>query len=124
MAESLKNVSPQVLRLVCRILALFLDTGLLTSPEYNVVRRHLASLAKNGAPPPEVTPKLITAPEVAELFGISYGEFRKLAAAGAFPFRRRTLGKSVRYYYADIVNYMRTGGLDDGRVNGDGGDDV
>lgn len=116
MAESLKNVSPQVIRLVCRVLALFLDTGLLTSSEYNLVRSHLASLAKNGTSPPEVTPKLITAPEVAELFGISYGEFRKLAAAGYFPFRRRTLGKSVRFYYPDIVNYMRTGGLDDDKA--------
>lgn len=109
-------VRPNVVRYIGRHLATDLDAGFLTAGEYDAIMHSLRVLSKNGAAPPEVTPKLIKAPEAAELLAISYAEFRKLASEGAFPFKRRILGKSVRYYYPDIVAFMRNGGLDDDKT--------
>ena len=80
--------------------------------EFNLMFMYLTSLAKNGKPPAEVQPKLIRGPEAAELLAISYAEFRKLAAEGVFPFRRRVFGKNVRYYFPDIVEFMQTGAIE------------
>ena len=99
-------------KLLRRILTPLLEYGLISRDEFDMLFTYLGSLAKTGKPPPDVTPKLIRGPEAAELLSISYAEFRKLAAEGVFPFRRRVFGKNVRYFYPDIVEFMRSGGIE------------
>ena len=96
------------------MLSPLLGIGVISPDEFDLTFTYLSSLAKRGSPPPEVTPRLIRAPEVADLLAISYAEFRKLESEGAFPFKRRVIGKSVRYYYPDVVNFLRSEGLDEG----------
>lgn len=86
-----------------------LEHGLMSRDEFELMHTYISSLVKRGTPPLTVTPKLIRAPEVAELLDISYAEFRKLDKDGFFPFKRRTIGKSVRYFYPDVVKYMELG---------------
>ena len=106
------RLRPQTAHLTCRLLAPLLDSGLVTAGELAIIRKNLLALAKTGEMAPTVTPKLIRGPEAAELLSISYAEFRKLAAEGVFPFKRRVFGKNVRYFYPDIVEFMRSGGIE------------
>jgi predicted DNA-binding transcriptional regulator AlpA len=99
-------------RLLRRIHTPLLEHGVISRDEFELMHTYISSLVKRGTPPPTVTPKLIRAPEVAELLDISYAEFRKLDKEGFFPFKRRSIGKSVRYFYPDIVKYMELGCFD------------
>ena len=105
-----KTFRESTVKLLRRILTPLMECGLMSRDEFNLMFTYLTSLAKNGKPPAEVQPKLIRGPEAAELLAISYAEFRKLAAEGVFPFRRRVFGKNVRYYFPDIVEFMQAGG--------------
>ena len=109
---SCKTFRESTVKLLRRMLCPLMETGVLSRDEFNLMFTYLTSLAKNGKPPAEVQPKLIRGPEAAELLAISYAEFRKLAAEGVFPFRRRVFGKNVRYFYPDIVEFMRSGAIE------------
>ena len=99
-------------KLLRRVISPWMELGVVSRDEFNAIFTYLSALAKTGTGPPEVTPRFIRAPEAAELLAISYAEFRKLANEGVFPFQRRVFGKNVRYYYPDIVEYMRYGGIE------------
>lgn len=92
---------PTTAKLVARIVALLTDFGLVTTREYQTIAATLNHLARHGTPLPAVQRRLIRAREAAELFDISYSEFRKIEKT--LPLRRRTIGKSVRYYLPEIV---------------------
>ena len=47
--------------------------------------------------------------ETAELLGISYSELRKIEKT--LSIRRRTIGKSVRYYLPEVVTLMESTAL-------------
>ena len=103
------RLRPQTAQLVCRLLVPLLDSGLVTTDEYAIIKRNLDALAKNGELAPAVQHKLITPQETAELLGISYSQFRQLESEKKFDkyFKRRMVGdRSVRYYLPDIVKYM------------------
>ena len=107
-----KTFRESTVKLLRRMLSPLLEIGVISRDEFDLLFSCLGSLAKTGKPPPEVTPKLIRGPEAAELLSISYAEFRKLAAEGVFPFKRRVFGKNVRFYYPEIVEYMLSGGIE------------
>ena len=107
-----KTFRESTVKFLRRILTPLLEYGLISSDEFDLMFTYLGSLAKAGKPPAEVQPKLIRGPEAAELLAISYAEFRKLAAEGVFPFRRRVFGKNVRYYFPDIVEFMLAGAIE------------
>ena len=107
-----KTFRESTVKLLRRVLTQLLEYGLISRDEFDLMFTYLGSLAKTGKPPPEVTPKFIRGPEVAELLAICYAEFRKLEAEGVFPFKRRAFGKNVRYFYPDIVEFMRSGGIE------------
>ena len=109
---SCKTFRESTVKFLRRMLCPLMETGVLSRDEFNLMFMYLTSLAKNGKPPAEVQPKLIRGPEAAELLAISYAEFRKLEAEGVFPFKRRAFGKNVRYFYPDIVEFMRSGGIE------------
>jgi len=101
------SVRPATVRLVTRLIAPLLDSGLVTNTEYDAIYQNLAYLAKKGEQMPTIPPRLITGPEAAEILGISFSQFRTLEREGAFPFKRRIIGgRNVRYRNADIFAYM------------------
>ena len=115
MAQVEQKLRLQTAQLTCRLLAQLLTSGLVTTGELSIIRKHLTALAKTGELAPAVKPKLLTGPEAAEMLAISYSQFRTLEREGAFPFRRRLIGgKTVRFLNTDIVDYMLTGSLESG----------
>ncbi len=106
------NLRPATARLVTRLIAPLLDSGLVTNTEYDAIYQNLAYLAKKGEQMPTIPPRLITGQEAAELLGISLSQFRTLEREGAFPFHRRIVGgRNVRYRNTDIYAYMDTGAV-------------
>lgn len=98
---------PQAVRLICRLAAVLLDSGGVTTGEYDLISKTLQHLAVKGELPPAIKPKLITPQEAATMLGISYSQFRALEKEGAFPFKRKLVGnKTVRYRITDIVDYI------------------
>ena len=82
-------VRPQAARLICRLAAVLLDSGGVTTGEYDLISKTLQHLAVKGELPPAIKPKLITPQEAATMLGISYSQFRALEKEGAFPFKRK-----------------------------------
>ena len=70
-------------------------------------------LAEHGTTKPVIIPKLIDQKEVAEMLGIGYSNFKKLEAEGAFPFKRKMVGSSVRYRNIDVIDYLLASDKDD-----------
>jgi len=106
------NLRPATARLVTRLIAPLLDSGLVTNTEYDAIYQNLAYLAKKGEQMPTIPPRLITGQEAAEILGISFSQFRTLEREGAFPFQRRIVGeRNVRYRNTDIYAYMDTGSV-------------
>ena len=104
------QLRPQTVRLVCRLLAVLLDSGTVSCGEYDFVRKHLIALSKTGEIAPVIPPKLIKGQEAAAMLNVSYSQFRQLEKAGAFPFKRRMVGnKTVRYRNSDIIRYIEAG---------------
>lgn len=107
--NSTTKLRPQTAHLTCRLLVPLLDSGLVSSDEYAIIKRNLDALAKTGELAPAIPQKLITPQEVAEMLCISYSQFRQLEKDGIFEpfFKRRMIGnKTVRYYLPDIIKYM------------------
>lgn len=101
-------------KLVARLLAPLLDSGLVAADEYRTITASLNHLARHGIPLPAVQRKLIRPQEAAELLGISYSGFREIEST--LPIKRRVIGKSVRYYLPEIVALMESEALVKGEV--------
>ena len=97
---------PVTAKLVARIVAPLVDAGLVTSHEYHTITASLNHVARHGTPLPAVQRRLVRPQETAELLGISYSELRKIEKT--LPIRRRTIGKSVRYYLPEVVTLMES----------------
>ena len=108
-----RRIRPATARLVSRLLAPLLDSGVVTVDELKAVRLALGALAK-GDPASTVAPRLIRSQEAAEMLGISFSQFRALEREGRLPFRRRMVGdKTVRYLNTDVIAFMIGGTLPD-----------
>ena len=55
---------------------------------------------------PIITPRLIDQKSAAELLGIGLSNFKRLEADGAFSFKRKLVGSSVRYRNTDVIAYI------------------
>ena len=100
---------PVTAKLVARIILPLIDTGLVNIYEYHTITATLNHIARHGSPLPEVQRRLIKPQETADLLGISYSELRKIEKT--LPIRRRTIGKSVRYYLPEVVTLMESAAL-------------
>ena len=101
------SVRPATVRLVTKLIAPLLDSGVVTNTEYNAIYKNLTYLAKKGEQMSPVPPRLITGQEAASILGISFSQFRTLEREGAFPFKRRIVGgRNVRYRNTDLYAYM------------------
>ena len=104
------TLRPATAKLVAKIIAPLMDSGLVTVTEYQTISASLNHIAKHGSPIPAVPPKLITPQEAAEMLGLSYSGFRLIESK--LPIKRRHLGnKTVRYYLPEIVKIMESDAL-------------
>ena len=104
------RIRPATAHLTCRLLAPLLDSGLVLSSEYDIIKRNLHALSKTGELAQPIESKLLTPQEVAELLAISYSQFRALEKENVFPFKRMMIGsKTVRYRNTDVIKYIETG---------------
>jgi predicted DNA-binding transcriptional regulator AlpA len=102
--------------LIGKFLRPLADEGLMTVPELNEVATNLRHLATKGTLLPAIPPRLINSAEAAELLGISLAHFKKFEREGRLPFKRRTIGTSVRYRNADVFKFILS---DDDLLNND-----
>jgi len=99
-------IRPQTVKFIGRILNPIVDEGIISVPEYNNIIANLKSLAEKGDLLPAVTPRLIDQTEAGNMLGISLANFKAQERVGAFPFKRKMVGSSVRYRNTDIIAYM------------------
>lgn len=100
------NVRQSTVKLIGKMFFPLIETGVITLAEYNEIIANLRYLAKKGTLVPDVLPKLLSTKDVADILGISSSQFRQLESENFFPFRRRNIGKSVRYCNIEVVNYI------------------
>ena len=100
------QISMETVRLFKRIMRPVAETGIIPLAEYNEAISQLTSLAEHGATKPVIVPKLIDQRTAGELLGIGLSNFKKLESEGAFPFKRKMVGSSVRYRNTDVYNFI------------------
>ena len=99
-------ISKETVRMFRRIMRPLAEEGVIPLPEYNEAISQLTSLAEHGKPKPLLIPRLIDMKEAAELLGIGLSNFKKLESEGAFPFKRKMVGSSVRYRNTDLYEFL------------------
>jgi predicted DNA-binding transcriptional regulator AlpA len=99
-------IRSKCVKLIGRLIKPFVEEGVITVAEEGEILSNLRHLAAKGTMKPDIVPKLLTQREVAEMLSISFATFKKLEKEGEFPFKRRTVGGSVRYRNLDVVDYI------------------
>ena len=100
------TIRPRTVKLLAKFLRPLTDEGIILNSEEKSILSNLKSLAEKGVVLPPVIPKLIDQKEAAEMLGIGHSNFKKLEAEGAFPFKRRMVGSSVRYKNTDVIKFI------------------
>ena len=100
------NIRPQTVRLIKRILTPLADEGLIFVPELNDIIGNLKHVSEKGELLPAIMPKLIDQEAAAAMLGIGLSNFKKLEREGAFSFKRKMVGTSVRYRNTDVISYI------------------
>ena len=102
------TITLNTVRYFKRIMRPLAEDGIIPLPEYHEAISQLTSLAEHGTLKPAVIPKLIDQREAADMLGIGLSNFKKLESEGAFPFKRKMVGSSVRYRNTDILDFILT----------------
>ena len=111
------TITLNTVRYFKRIMRPLAEDGIIPLPEYHEAISQLTSLAEHGTLKPTVVPKLIDQREAAEMLGIGLSNFKKLEGEGAFPFKRKMVGSSVRYRNTDIIDYIVLSEDSNGKVS-------
>ena len=105
----MNEISMETVRMFRRIMRPIAEEGVIPLPEYNEAISQLTSLAEHGTTKPVILPRLVDMREASEILGIGLSNFKRLEAEGAFPFKRKMVGSSVRYRYTDIYDFISVG---------------
>ena len=100
------KISLETVRMIRRVMRPIAETGVIPLAELNECISQLTSLAEHGILKPAIVPKLIDQRSAAELLGIGLSNFKRLESEGAFSFKRKMVGSSVRYRNTDVINYI------------------
>ena len=100
------TIRPQSVKLISRFLRIMTDEDLVTVPEANTIIAELKHLAERGENLPPIMPKLLTQEEAAEILSVSLSNFKKLEREGAFSFKRKMVGTSVRYLNINVLKFI------------------
>ena len=102
------KISMETVRMIKRNMRPVAETGVIPLAELNECISQLNSLAEHGKPKPVIIPRLLDMKEAAELLGIGLSNFKKLESEGAFPFKRKMVGSSVRYRNTDLYEFLQS----------------
>jgi predicted DNA-binding transcriptional regulator AlpA len=102
----MNNIKLSTVKLIRRLLQTFVDVDVITVSEMNFVVSNLRHIAEKGELKPIVIPKLISQSNVSDYLGISLANFKKLEREGAFSFKRKMLGSSVRYRNTEVIEFI------------------
>jgi predicted DNA-binding transcriptional regulator AlpA len=84
----------------------WIEIGYISNLEANHIVSNLNNLIKHNELIPAIAPRLLSQPEVAEMLGLSLSNFKTLEKNNAFPFKRKTIGGSVRYSNLSVIEYI------------------
>ncbi len=100
------QIRPKIVKLISRLLRPLTEEGVLSVSEEKEILTNLKHLADKGTLAPPIVPKLVDMNQAAEMLGIGISNFKKLERDGAFPFKRRLVGSSVRFRNTDIIEFI------------------
>ena len=100
------SISMETVRMFKRIMRPIAEEGIIPLAEYNEAISLLTSLAEHGTLKSVITPRLINMKEASNILGIGLSNFKKLESEGAFPFKRKMVGSSVRYRNTDLYLFV------------------
>lgn len=100
------RINISTVKLIKRFLLMLVDTNVIGNAECNEIVTQLRYLAEKSEHKPDIKPKLITQKEAADILGLSLSNFKKLERDGAFTFKRKMVGSSVRYKNIDIYDFI------------------
>ena len=101
-----RAIRPKTVKLIGTLLRPWVEEGVVSIAEQKEIIRNLRHLAKKGQLMPVVIPRLINMQEAAEMLGLGLSNFKKIEKEGAFLFKRRMLGSSIRYNIVDILHFI------------------
>jgi len=105
--EGSKLLRPKTVSLINNLLQPWIKEGIIARIEANFIISNLKNLVKRNELQPIIPPRLLNQQEVADMLGLGLSNFKKLEKEGAFPFRRKLLGGSVRYCNLDVIDFIK-----------------
>jgi len=102
-----KLLRPKTVSLINNLLQPWIKEGIIARIEANFIISNLKNLVKRNELQPIIPPRLLNQQEVADMLGLGLSNFKKLEKEGAFPFRRKLLGGSVRYCNLDVIDFIK-----------------
>ncbi|MDY0176511.1 MAG: hypothetical protein RBT25_06390 [Lentisphaeria bacterium] len=97
---------PRTVKLLQRLMQPWIEIGYISNLEANHIVSNLKHLIRHNELIPSIKPRLLSQPEVAEMLGLSLSNFKTLEKNNAFPFKRKTIGGSVRYSNIAVAEYI------------------
>ena len=97
---------PRTVKLLQRLMQPWIEIGYISNLEANHIVSNLNNLIKHNELIPAIAPRLLSQPEVADMLGLSLSNFKTLEKNNAFPFKRKTIGGSVRYSNLSVIEYI------------------
>ncbi len=97
---------PRTIKLLQRLMQPWVEIGYIANIEANHIVSNLKHLIKHNELIPAIAPHLLSQPEVAEMLGLSLSNFKTLEKNQSFPFKRKTIGGSVRYSNLSVIEYI------------------
>ena len=97
---------PRTVKLLKRLMQPWIEIGYISNLEANHIISNLKNLIKHNELIPAIPPRLLKQQEVAEMLGLGLSNFKTLEKNNAFPFKRKTIGGSVRYSNISVIEYI------------------
>lgn len=97
---------PKTVKLIQRLIQPWIEEGVITQSEANHIINNLKNLVRHNELIPAIAPRLLTQQEVADMLGLGLSNFKCLEKSGSFPFKRKTIGGSVRYSNISVIEYI------------------
>ena len=104
--ENLRAVALDATREMIHHLVVIIDVLQRLHAENDFGAIFVEHLAERGENLPAIIPKLVDQEEAASMLGVGLSNFKKLEREGAFSFKRKMVGTSVRYRNTDVISYI------------------
>lgn len=96
----------ETVKLIKDLLKPWVERDVVTAEEATLLTAQMKAIKSTGGIVEPVVPKLLDQDEVSQLLGMGKSQFRKLEKEGCFPFKRKTMGTSVKYRNIEVYHYI------------------